>query len=104
MTKCLHEQSPPSVAHLLLYVRLLSFGGGAIFSHRLVKEGLGMTATFQAIPGMGHSGTRKLYVKLTVYCTLIHAFCTALFSTTVGRLAVLSFSWYGDCCGDAVFL
>lgn len=26
-------------------------------SHNLLKNELGMTATFQAIPGMGHSGT-----------------------------------------------
>ena len=25
-------------------------------SHNLMKDGLGMTATFEAIPGMGHSG------------------------------------------------
>lgn len=25
-------------------------------SHDLIKDGLGMTATFEAIPGMGHSG------------------------------------------------
>lgn len=39
-------------------------------SHDLMKDALGITATFEAVPGMGHSGVTMWYRIVSSTCKM----------------------------------